>query len=341
LVAGIEKQTFMRTKSVLLCVSLFIGIAILSCGKDEIKTPSVPNGKDTTVIVPPKEDIIYVIDTTKKTTINEIKFWEDYNMATVSGIWNSVIYSYGRFIAVGSNGQFAYSADGTSWTTQTVGGSYWYDVAFGNNLVVAVGGNNGQIAYSTNGSSTWNISAVGSNLTSTALRGVAYHDVQSMWFAVGNAGRIFFTGASLSLSTWNVQTVGSGQWYDVAFGNNLVVAVGSSGQIAYSINGITWTTQTVGSNTWYSVAYGNGLWVAVGKGSGVSDGQIAYSTNGASWTAQTLYGPEELRDVAYDNHNNRWIAVGENGMAFSTNGTSWTYKGGSVGWNGITIKQIQ
>jgi hypothetical protein len=245
----------MRTKSVLLCVPLFIGITISSCGKDEIETPSVPNEKDTTVIVPPKEDIIYVIDTTKKITINEIKFWEDYNMATVSGSWNGVAYiPYDKFVAVGSNGQFAISTDGTNWTTQTVGGS---------------------------------------------------------------------------------------QWYDIAYGNGRVMAVGSNGQIAYSTNGTSWTISAVGSNTWRGVAYGNSMWVAVGKGSGVADGQIAYSTDGIFWTTQTVYGPEELRGVAYDNYNHRWIAVGGGGMVFSTDGTSWTYKGGSVDWNGITIKQIQ
>jgi hypothetical protein len=75
----------MKTKTVLLWVAVcaFIWV-ITSCGKDgvveELPVPE-PEEQDT---------VYYVIDTTKKITINEIKFLEDYNMAAVSGNWYGV-----------------------------------------------------------------------------------------------------------------------------------------------------------------------------------------------------------------------------------------------------------
>ena len=51
------------------------------------------------------------------------------------------------------------------------------------------------------------------------------------------------------------------------------MAVGASGKVAYSSDGISWTAVTVSaSDTFYDVCYGNGKFVAVG-----TDGKIAYS----------------------------------------------------------------
>ena len=51
----------------------------------------------------------------------------------------------------------------------------------------------------------------------------------------------------------------------ITYGNNLFVAVGVSGTILTSPDGITWTSRTSGTNNWLDgITYGNGLFVAVG-----------------------------------------------------------------------------
>jgi hypothetical protein len=53
-----------------------------------------------------------------------------------------------------------------------------------------------------------------------------------------------------------------------------------------SPDGITWTSRTsAADNQWYSVAYGNGLWVAVSiTGSG---NRVMTSPDGITWTSRT------------------------------------------------------
>jgi hypothetical protein len=126
----------MKLKSVLLCVPLFIGITISSCKKDEIETliqyvevRDTINVRDTISV----QDTIYVyiIDTTKKITINEIKFFGDKFMVVGTDTWRGVAYGNGRWVVVGAGGKIATSTgDGTSWSTQTVGTDTWMGVAF-------------------------------------------------------------------------------------------------------------------------------------------------------------------------------------------------------------------
>ena len=68
--------------------------------------------------------------------------------------------------------------------------------------------------------------------------------------------------------TWTSRTsAADNQWFSVAYGNGLWVAVSNTGtgnRVMSSPDGITWTSRTsAADNQWLSVAYGNGLWVAV------------------------------------------------------------------------------
>lgn len=128
--------------------------------------------------------------------------------------------------------------------------------------------------------------------------------------------------------------VGSNAWNAVAYGNDIVVAVGVGGYVTMSTNGVDWNTpKQVGSNVWYAVTYANGKFVAVG-GSGYS-GQKAfatYSTNGIDWATPvsipSLYG--DLSSITYA--NGKFVAVGyhEYGgkdygyITTSTDGVTWT-----------------
>lgn len=72
--------------------------------------------------------------------------------------------------------------------------------------------------------------------------------------------------------------VGTNSWNAIAYGNGKYVAVGSSGYVTTSTDGINWTTpkQIAGSSyTWNGIIYANGKFVACGQYS-----YIAVSTDG-------------------------------------------------------------
>jgi hypothetical protein len=140
LVAGKKNNTFMKLKSVLLCVAVCAFIwGIISCGKgnDGIKNETEQNQNENDE----GKNTIYVIDTTKKIIINEIICMEEYNTAAVSGDWQSIAYGNNRWVAVGHRGLITTSTDGINWATpQQVGGNhyFWNDIGYGY-LWIAVG----------------------------------------------------------------------------------------------------------------------------------------------------------------------------------------------------------
>jgi len=136
-------------------------------------------------------------------------------------------------------------------------------------------------------------------------------------------------------TTWTERLAATGNGFNnVEYnGSNMYVAVGGSGQLYSSPDGITWTsrTSTFGTSSILDVAFGNGLWVAVGR-----DGKIATSSDGITWTARTSnMGTNSIIKVHYA--NSLWVAVGNGGgtvntggITYSSDGTTWTRKSQSV-----------
>ncbi len=121
---------------------------------------------------------------------------------------------------------------------------------------------------------------------------------------------------------------------DICYGDGKFVAVGTSGKIAYSTDGITWTEvdSPFGSSTIYSVCYGDGKFVAGG-----ASGKMAYSTDGVNWTAvtdSTFGNNTTIYSICYE--KGKYVAVGgyrvssmtittyHGKMAYSTDGVTWT-----------------
>ena len=64
--------------------------------------------------------------------------------------FNGVIYANGKYVAVGRNGEIAYSTDGVNWGTTKVENIVWNDVIYDGVKFVVVGAQ-GSIASSTDG----------------------------------------------------------------------------------------------------------------------------------------------------------------------------------------------
>jgi hypothetical protein len=101
--------------------------------------------------------------------------------------------------------------------------------------------------------------------------------------------------------------------------NNTFVAVGPSGEIYQSTNGVSWTQRNSGTaNTLHCVAAGNGLLVAVGD-----NGMIQTSPSGIIWTSRSSGTSLALYGLAYS--NGLYVAVGQEGtVVTSPDGANWT-----------------
>lgn len=146
-----------------------------------------------------------------------------------------------------------------------------------------------------------------------------------LWAAAGQSGNLYTT-TSTSAASWTSRT-SSFSTTDIngiaSNGTSLFVAVGSSGKLATSPDGIVWTQQTssFGTTGIGAVAYGNGVWVAVGNSN-----KIATSTDGVTWTQRTTGGAGTEAWCAVEYGNGLWVILDISGtMRTATDPTStWT-----------------
>ncbi|WP_240036784.1 S-layer homology domain-containing protein [Paenibacillus amylolyticus] len=133
------------------------------------------------------------------------------------------------------------------------------------------------------------------------------------WGQVANAAPI-----TSSLDNWYIRSIGQNM-IGVTYGNGMYVAVGTSGTVLTSSDGVNWMTRTAGTATQLNgVAYSNGTYVAVGQG-----GRILTSSDGMSWIIRDSGTTNDLRTVNYI--NGAYMAVGANGTILTSgDGVSWT-----------------
>ncbi len=213
--------------------------------------------------------------------------WTAINYATTSQL-NGASY-FGSYKLVGDGGTVLTSTDAVTWTQQSSGTTQnLYAIASNyTNLNVAVGAN-GTIISSADGV-TW--TAATTSATSNHLYAVTYGIYNSVgtWIAVGAAGTIVESSDGL---TWHSVTSGSAaDLQGIAYGavtsltgttlttTSTFVAVGASGTVLRSVDGVSWTASVppVATNL-KAIVYGT-QYVAVGAG-----GNIFISADGLSWT---------------------------------------------------------
>lgn len=145
------------------------------------------------------------------------------------------------------------------------------------------------------------------------------------WVAVGDSGNLWTSTSTTAASgTWTSRTssFGTDSITAVASSRSLWVAVGASGKLATSPDGITWTqrTSSFGATNISNVAFGNGIWVAVGDA-----GKIATSTDAITWTQRTSGTADALQGLAYG--NGTWFthkSALANGLSATDPTGTWT-----------------
>ena len=176
------------------------------------------------------------------------------------------------------------STNGTTWTSRYTGTSSEtsYRGLFANSVNVLAALDGCYYTTTANATAGWTKKTI---LTNAYFTGMAFG--ASLWVAVGqNSGgqAVIYTATDPS-STWTSRTVtgGTSPFQDVVFGNSKFVAVGNTGRVSTSTDGVTWTAQTAITNDLYSVVYSTtaSLFIATS-----SNGVIYSSPDGVTWTSR-------------------------------------------------------
>lgn len=125
-----------------------------------------------------------------------------------------------------------------------------------------------------------------------------------------------------ALDHWEVRESGTAAYlWSVCYGDGLFVAVGDSGTVLTSSNGLDWIARTSGTDApLLHITFASGAFVAVGGSNDTAT--ILHSTNGFSWSQSSNNIQGVLRSVLYGSGG--FVAVGDGSIATSLDGQSWS-----------------
>lgn len=163
------------------------------------------------------------------------------------------------------------------------------------------------------------------NINTVGLRSIAHNNTTMVM--ITNTGSIIYNNGNYSNpNEWhdcgymNIPSeVLDNKLQSVAYGNGVFVAVGYSGVIIHSSNGVHWTSDNIYQFPYNltTVKYINGKFIALGE-----RGIIAFSYDGISWSNNNYHDDLSTIDVAYG--NGMYLVMAEYGYIFtSTDEINW------------------
>ncbi|WCL48230.1 WD40/YVTN/BNR-like repeat-containing protein [Leptospira sp. GIMC2001] len=251
--------------------------------------------------------------------------WTRISLDTNQAI-NDIGYINNRFTAIGNSVHYT-SADGISWSDiSSTFSNTTFLRSLGNfgSTLVAFGSRN--IYTSTNGLSFSSGVSLGSSLfpayyesasNSNRMVVVGAEESNSASIKVGSFVSIFLTFSSNGVTGLS----SAKQLLGIAYNGTRFVAVGNSGNIYYSADGLAWTAASSGvTSTIRAVVYAKDQFIAVGM-----SGLVLSSPDGINWTSKSSGSTVELRSVAYG--NDKLVAVGRDTILVSSDaGNTWVNK---------------
>jgi len=235
---------------------------------------------------------------------------QSWNSATsgVSVALNAVAQSTNQWIVVGDSGTILCSTNAVTWTSRTIGLTVPLNaVAGGLGQTVLVGSN--KTIYSSTDALSWVPRATNGYIQ---LTGVAFGNSRFV-AATLSIPRVY---VSTNLVQWDQidasQGSGGTGFDDIVFGNGRFVAVGRSGRIFSSTNGVNWTQEYSPTTFWLrGVGFGEGVFFAVGDA-----GTILVSVDGQNWSDASWAGAQMLSAVCCG--DGRVIIGGQDGLVLSS-----------------------
>jgi hypothetical protein len=268
--------------------------------------------------------------------------WTSFNLLT-AGNWKCLAAGDNKFVAIANaSNNAASSTDGVNWTGQSMPASRnWNGAVYGGGVFLAVAGDLNAGAYSINGTS-WLSTTLPTVGDSTINEWVDVAYGVGKFVALANSNNVVAVGTfNTTTSTWSWTSavmdviVDSSQkdWVSIAYGNRRFVAISSTGEIAYSFDGLEWYAETMPSqdgstaHNWKQIRYGQGVFFAVGDtgsrtiGADPTAGPTTYaatSYDGIVWANRTLANELDWGVVAFGNPD---ITLGDS--TTSNNKPTW------------------
>ena len=236
---------------------------------------------------------------------------------------NSIAYSpdAGIFVLCGKNYVYT-SKDGISWEylhsgslVTVAGGTYVYYSTNKKQFILVQNISGHYSTYNSSDGITWTKIE---NLQH--MNGVTY-STSSKFIFVGDSGAIYTTNTNFENLT--AQTSGvSVKLNSIANNNNKLVAVGNSGTILYSTNGVNWLVKTSGTTrNLYSVIWCNDLSLYVACG---AYGVILTSSDGDTWNIISTGLNLTLNSVAFSSFFQKIYVCGNSGILYnSSDAVTW------------------
>ena len=290
-----------------------------------------------------------------------------YNSNLGNNDWYGISYDGVKFIALGHDGYVSTSTDGTTWTVaqNSLGSHYWRTLAYDGTKFVALG-RDGYLSTSADGT-TWTTAAQNANLRGPYWRALTYDGTK--FVALGDSGYIstlinitwtsmysdnnkmqafgyqinnklcyeVYSASATSPKSWSypvlqshyIYPLGPHDWRAVAYDGTKYVALGYTGYVSTSEDGITWTEAVqdpnLGDHSWVSFVWDGTKFVALS-----STGYISTSEDGITWTEAAYNGSLANRNwIAISYNGTKFIALGmtsgiQTYISTSTNGVTWT-----------------
>ncbi len=205
--------------------------------------------------------------------------WEQRDSGTLRRL-HSVAHNGSQWIAVGESGRACLSTDGVIWSESIINGSHLYGVVWDGAQWVVVG-SNGTILTSAD-AVTWTSRSSG---TLSTLYAVAYNG--ALLVAVGTNGTLLTSSDGV---TWSArENPATSQLNGVVWSGGRFIAFGFDTLI--SLDGLVWNAATDQPSVVYAVIYTGSRFVAVGLSGRLwtSDDGMSWA-NGNSSVRATLRG---------------------------------------------------
>lgn len=237
-----------------------------------------------------------------------------------SGLWDGNctignIEVKGRFVGVGNNGTILTSDDGAkTWGARNAPENINYnDVAYGNNIYVAVADNE-KAALSEDYGVTWTSISTNGSDSNNDWQHIVFGN--NKFVASGNLG-YFLT--SLDGKNWSSQYNHNKTINDFIFANDKFIATTSDGKILISGDTVNWSQiSCCGTDNFKTLTYGGGKFVAIATNSKKS----YTSNNGRSWVMRNQVSTADIGNVRFG--GGVFIAtLGNDKIAISSDGISW------------------
>lgn len=222
---------------------------------------------------------------------------------------NAAVWTGSRFIKVGNYGYIATSSDFETWTTRDSGiHTHLQNVVWTGSFALATAAD-GVVMKSSDG-------LVWTKVAGTTFTG----SVRLAW-----TGTLVhaFSGSGTDTSTdgtsWTRISTLPRFFYDVKWLRDRFIAIGSSGALESSVDGVAWTPGTSGTTgPLYAAAASPDEFMVGGQG-----GILRASTDGVTWSPRTV--PVSGMTVSSLEYRfGRWFLASNKGIHHSVDGISWT-----------------